>query len=109
MLTDLLGSTEHCGVPAEYCSPHKFSSWEGTHGFPARLRQEVLIGWWRRLRLRRFGDRSWRYEHAEIERLVRKAVDGRSGWDRYFAEREIEPYRVTYERFNADRRPEFDA
>jgi LPS sulfotransferase NodH len=193
MLSELLASTEHCGVPTEYCSPYKFSSWEGTHGFPKRRRQEVLIGWGRRLRLRRFWDRSWRYEHAEIERylddvicrrttpngvfavniqwhqwiemerlgfddswlpgevtwvhlwredvvaqavsslralqtdtwrsdarsngrreqprydepelerLVRKAVDGRAGWDRYFAERGIEPYRVTYERLSADR------
>ncbi|MFT4864149.1 MAG: LPS sulfotransferase NodH [Ilumatobacter sp.] len=193
MLSDLLASTEHCGVPTEYCSPYGFSSWEGTHGFPKRLRQEVLIGWWRRVRLRRFWDRSWHYEHAEIERylddvirrrttpngvfavnihwhqwiemerlgfddswfpgevtwvhlwredvvaqavsalralqtdtwrsdvsssgrreqprydepelerLVRKAVDGRAGWDRYFAERGIEPYRVSYERLSADR------
>jgi trehalose 2-sulfotransferase len=194
MLSELLASTRVCGVPAEYISPMWFNHWESKYGFPRMAQRDVIIAWWRRLRLRRFWDRTWNrsnpelqrylddvmrrrttpngvfavnvhwhqwvefevlgfdesalrgevtwvhlwredvvaqavsalralqtdvwrsdeadcdrrqesafYDEPELDRLVRKAIDGRDGWSEFFAARGIEPVEVTYERLVADR------
>lgn len=43
------------------------------------------------------------YDEPELDRLVRKAVDGREGWTTFFDARGIEPVELTYEHLVADR------
>ncbi|MFK7919139.1 MAG: Stf0 family sulfotransferase [Ilumatobacter sp.] len=85
MLCELLRSTDVCGDPQEFLGTHAFEAWGQAYGVPKLNRSQVAAQWWRRVRLRRYWNRTANFDAEEIRRYLDDVMRRRTSSNGVFA------------------------